>query len=122
MLVGGSFMNAFDARNPDAFASGTGWVMQLAQRGAGLSGGSWAIGSWALANYPSFVGAVFATFVWSEVADVWYAAMRDEVWDLEDPLVGPQLFNMGKYSDAVDSTKAKATRSCPSRSSMPTVV
>lgn len=100
---------------PDGLCSSLS-VEQDFQEGAGRSGA----GPWRTTLRSSVRFSLL--FVWSEVADVWYAAMRDEVWDLEDPLVGPQLFNMGKYSDAVDSTKAKAARSCPSRSSMPTVV
>lgn len=39
--------------------------------------------------------------------------MRDELWELADPLVGPQLFNEGKYNDAIRSTRDKAETELP---------
>lgn len=36
------------------------------------------------------------------------AALRDEVWDLENPLLGPETDNPEQYNDAVYATTTKA--------------
>lgn len=48
-------MAAYDNRNETTVAAGFG-ILQLAQRIAGLSGGSWCVGSWALSGFPRWQG------------------------------------------------------------------
>ncbi|KAH9810193.1 lysophospholipase catalytic domain-containing protein [Melampsora americana] len=52
-LVGASVLNALDSRNEEASMARTGGVLQLSNYVAGLSGGSWLIGSWAVSNFPT---------------------------------------------------------------------
>ena len=66
MLVGGGILAGLDSRNASAVANKVGGVQQLATYIAGLSGGSWITGSWALAGYPMF------------------EQLRDQVWSLEE--------------------------------------
>lgn len=63
MLTGGSILSGFDNRNASAVAAGTGGILQLANYAAGLSGGAWCIGSWAAANYPTFEGESWSSFL-----------------------------------------------------------
>lgn len=61
MLHGAGLFNAFDSRNSSSVAQGTGGVIQLATYLAGLSGGSWFVGSVAINDFPT-------TF---ELRDIW---------------------------------------------------
>lgn len=54
MLVGGGIIAGFDGRNTSAVKAGTGGILQVSTYVAGLSGGSWCIGSFALAGFPTF--------------------------------------------------------------------
>jgi lysophospholipase len=54
LLYGASVLSAFDSRNASSVKAGTGGIMQLAAYSAGLSGGSWMTGTWALNNFPTF--------------------------------------------------------------------
>lgn len=95
MLVGGGILAALDGRNATTVAAKTGGILQLAQYLVGLSGGSWMTGSYALANFPSF------------------ESLRDEVWDLDQFLFGPELDNPTVGQDAVLSTTVKAAAGFP---------
>ena len=66
MLACGGILAGLDSRNSSAVAAKVGGVVQLATYIAGLSGGSWITGSWALAGYPMF------------------EQLRDQVWNLEE--------------------------------------
>lgn len=61
MLHGAGLYNAFDSRNSTSVAQGTGGIVQLASYMAGLSGGSWFVGSVAINDFPT-------TF---ELRDLW---------------------------------------------------
>ncbi|EGF99285.1 uncharacterized protein MELLADRAFT_94783 [Melampsora larici-populina 98AG31] len=52
-LVGASVLNALDSRNEEASNARTGGVLQLSNYVAGLSGGSWLVGSWAISDFPT---------------------------------------------------------------------
>lgn len=53
MLHAASVFNALDARNSSSVAQGTGGILQLATYMAGLSGGSWFVGSMAINDFPT---------------------------------------------------------------------
>ncbi|KAF9517695.1 hypothetical protein BS47DRAFT_1359473 [Hydnum rufescens UP504] len=53
MLHAAGLFNAFDSRNDTALKQGTGGIVQLATYLAGLSGGSWFVGSIAVNNFPT---------------------------------------------------------------------
>ncbi|KAK4703987.1 lysophospholipase, partial [Phenoliferia sp. Uapishka_3] len=94
MLIGGGILNAFDSRNATSVKAKSGGVLQLAQYMTGLSGSSWLVGSWALANFPLFT------------------AMRDQVWNLVDGgFFTPKTF--GSFADGVDSINRKAKAGSP---------
>jgi hypothetical protein len=71
MIHGGALLNAFDARNSSSVAQGTGGILQLATYIAGLSGGSWLVGSLAVNDYPTIFNLT-------------------NVWNLEESLVRAQ--------------------------------
>lgn len=75
MLHGASVVNAFDGRNSSAVSQGTGGIMQLATYMAGLSGGSWLVGSLAINDFPTIF------------------ELRD-LWNLSENLVSPAYSNM----------------------------
>ncbi|KAH9809333.1 lysophospholipase catalytic domain-containing protein [Melampsora americana] len=52
LCVGASILEAMDGRNERAVQGKVGGLVQLANYAAGLSGGSWLLGSWATANFP----------------------------------------------------------------------
>ncbi|EGG10708.1 uncharacterized protein MELLADRAFT_103198 [Melampsora larici-populina 98AG31] len=66
-LVGAGVLNGFDGRNPEAHKMRTGGLLQLANYAAGLSGGSWLLGSWATSNFPRFT------------------SLNETVWKLTEP-------------------------------------
>ncbi|KAJ7594761.1 phospholipase B [Mycena floridula] len=51
-LFGAAALNALDSRNQTSKAAGTGGLLQVASYLTGLSGGSWAVGSFVLNNMP----------------------------------------------------------------------
>ena len=53
MLHSAALLNAFDARNATLLAQGTGGILQLVTYIAGLSGGSWLVGSLAVNDFPT---------------------------------------------------------------------
>ncbi|EGG07467.1 uncharacterized protein MELLADRAFT_62630 [Melampsora larici-populina 98AG31] len=52
LCVGASILEAMDGRNERGVQAKVGGLVQLANYAAGLSGGSWLLGSWATANFP----------------------------------------------------------------------
>ncbi|MBW0468242.1 hypothetical protein O181_007957 [Austropuccinia psidii MF-1] len=52
LCLGGSILDAFDSRNEKANKAGIGGILQLANYAAGVSGGSWLLGSWSTSNFP----------------------------------------------------------------------
>ncbi|KAL8292316.1 hypothetical protein RQP46_001782 [Phenoliferia psychrophenolica] len=95
MLVGGGILAAFDNRNATAVAAKSGGVLQLAQYAAGLSGGSWCLGSWSLAGFPSFEG------------------MRDEVWNMTQNYFTPPSNDATQDADAAASIALKQAAGAP---------
>ncbi|KAL8287260.1 hypothetical protein RQP46_003712 [Phenoliferia psychrophenolica] len=94
MLVGGGMLAAFDNRNATSVAAGTGGVLQLAQYMSALSGSSWLVGSYVLAD--------FSTFEY----------VRDKVWRLvEGGFNIPKTIN--GFHDAVSSIRKKAAAGSP---------
>ncbi|MBW0507593.1 hypothetical protein O181_047308 [Austropuccinia psidii MF-1] len=61
MLYSASILAAFDGREAEAVAGGTGGILQLISWCSGLSGGAWLLGSWALSDFPRL----------SEMQEVW---------------------------------------------------
>jgi len=58
MVHGAALLNAFEARNASSVAQGTGVILQLATYIAGLSGGSWLVGSLAVNDFPAIFRVV----------------------------------------------------------------
>lgn len=73
-------LSGFDSRNGTAQARGTGGLLQLASHVAGLSGGSWAVGSLALSD-------------WNTAQ-----TLKDQVWNLERDLVVPEDGKLAYYT------------------------
>lgn len=94
MLTGGGILSGFDNRNSSAVAAGTGGILQLANYAAGLSGGAWFIGSWALADFPTFTDML-------------------SVWDLAENALLPKKDDPNLYLDAATSLLAKAAAGFP---------
>ncbi|KAF7979185.1 hypothetical protein HWV62_43467 [Athelia sp. TMB] len=94
MLTGGGILSGFDNRNSSAVAAGTGGILQLANYAAGLSGGAWCIGSWALADFPTFADML-------------------SVWDLAENALFPKKDDPNLYLDAATSLLAKAAAGFP---------
>ncbi|KAH9928016.1 lysophospholipase [Epithele typhae] len=58
-IVGAGILNALDGRNQSSVGSGTGGLLQAASYLAGLSGGSWLVGSLAQGDFPTIPHLVF---------------------------------------------------------------
>jgi lysophospholipase len=57
-LNGAGVMQAFDSSNASALRAGTGGILNSSLYITGLSGGAWAVGSWALNGYPNIATMV----------------------------------------------------------------
>ena len=90
MLVGGGVVNAFDNRNATSVAFKTGGILQIAQYLAGLSGGSWFTGSFALSNFPML------------------PQLAADVWHLEEQFFVPSARTPLIYEDAAVAMESKA--------------
>ncbi|KAF8331299.1 lysophospholipase 1 precursor [Cantharellus anzutake] len=92
MLHASGVFNAWDARNSTSVAQGTGGIVQLSTYMAGLSGGSWFVGTLAVNSMPMIQQLL-------------------EVWDLEKDLVNPGLSELLSYyldiNSEVQEKKAK---------------
>ena len=60
-IVGAGILNALDGRNQTSVSSGTGGLLQAATYLAGLSGGSWLVGSLSQADFPTIQDLVFGS-------------------------------------------------------------
>ena len=60
-IFGAGVLNALDSRNGTSVAAGTGGLLQAATYLAGLSGGSWLVGSLAQNNFPTIHNLVFGS-------------------------------------------------------------
>ncbi|KDQ57439.1 hypothetical protein JAAARDRAFT_58053 [Jaapia argillacea MUCL 33604] len=60
-IFGAGVLNAIDGRNSTSTQAGTGGLLQAASYLAGLSGGSWLVGSLAQANFPTLPDLIFGT-------------------------------------------------------------
>jgi lysophospholipase len=58
---GAGVLNALDGQNASSVSIGTGGLLQAATYIAGLSGGSWLVGSLAQANYPTMQNLIFGS-------------------------------------------------------------
>ncbi|RPA79481.1 hypothetical protein BJ508DRAFT_308402 [Ascobolus immersus RN42] len=95
MLNGGGVLKAFDERTTDA-KKHVGGILQSATYIAGLSGGSWAIGSVVVNNF-------------TKIEDI---QKRDDVWDLETSILAPEgrlaiLDSISYYRDLRDEVMSK---------------
>lgn len=72
-------------------------------------------GSYALANFPSFECELlhFTSPLSFSDSQTTSLALRDEVWDLEETLFGPQVKNPTVGQDSVLSTTTKAAAGYP---------
>ena len=91
MLSGAGAVKAMDSRSPGSTGSGQlGGLLQSATYFAGLSGGSWLLGSLILNNFTTID-----------------ALQRSEdLWDLEDSILAPD--SLSYYSDLRDEVNSKA--------------
>ncbi|CAK9837406.1 lysophospholipase Plb3 [Schizosaccharomyces pombe] len=91
MVHGGGVLNAFDSRNGNG--SSLAGILQSAMYIAGLSGGSWLVGSVAVNNF----------------ANITY--LRDNVWNLEHSVFAPHgdnvVENLAYYDDLDDEIDQK---------------
>lgn len=60
-IVGAGILNALDGRNQSSVSAGTGGLLQAATYLAGLSGGSWLVGSLSEGNFPTIHDLVFGS-------------------------------------------------------------
>ncbi|PWN47127.1 putative lysophospholipase [Violaceomyces palustris] len=90
MLNGGGMALGFDNRNAVANQRGTGGLFQMADYVSGLSGGSWAIGSYAINNWKSA------------------QELKDNVYNLESNLIFPDHRKLQFYADLVADVVRKA--------------
>ncbi|KAK7204722.1 lysophospholipase 1 precursor [Myxozyma melibiosi] len=96
MLSGAGFLAAFDNRTTNSTNDGhVGGLLQSATYIAGLSGGSWLVGSWAINGFPT-------------IADL---QGDEDVWDLSHSIINPdgwELWDTAEYWDyLLDAADAK---------------
>ena len=60
-IVGAGILNALDGRNKTSVSAGTGGLLQAATYLAGLSGGSWLVGSLSQADFPTIHDLIFGS-------------------------------------------------------------
>ncbi|CEH18904.1 lysophospholipase plb1 [Ceraceosorus bombacis] len=89
MIVGSGVLAGFDSRNQTANDRGVGGFLQLADYVAGLSGGSWAVGGYAINDWPTS------------------QQLKDGIWDLEKDLVVPDDGKLSYYTDIGACTKKR---------------
>ncbi|UZJ55172.1 hypothetical protein CBS101457_004492 [Exobasidium rhododendri] len=89
MLHGSGYLMGLDSRNTTAQSRGTAGFLQLADYAAGLSGGSWAIGSLALNDWPTA------------------QSLADNTWNLDNNLVLPSDGTISFYADLVSDVAGK---------------
>lgn len=89
MIFGSGALQGIDSRNDTATKRGTGGLLQLASHVAGLSGGSWAVGSHSINN-------------WMTAQE-----LKDQVWNLESNLVVPKDGAIAFYAEIVADVKGK---------------
>ncbi|WFD30792.1 lysophospholipase [Malassezia sp. CBS 17886] len=81
MLHGAGVVEGFDGRNKTSTERGVGGLLQIVDYVAGLSGGSWATGSYAINNWPTV------------------QELLQSIYDLEQNLVLPSHDKFGMYID-----------------------
>jgi lysophospholipase len=69
-LFGAGVISALDSRNASAVAAGTGGVLQSATYISGLSGGSWAVSSFAIHDWPTSQSLVLGDSGWLTDLDI----------------------------------------------------
>lgn len=90
LLVGAGILNGLDARNPAANQAKVGGLAELANYGAGLSGGAWMVTSAATSNFPTFPD------------------LNQTVWDLTENIALPRAQYPDEYAKAAADVAAKA--------------
>ncbi|KAL8292031.1 hypothetical protein RQP46_001497 [Phenoliferia psychrophenolica] len=115
MLVGGGILDALDNRNPDAVAAKTGGVLQLASYGVGASGGSWLVGSYALAGFPRFRGRFqpIRQRRPGQLTKMRVAELLDHVWNMADYFFQPTNGPHTQPSDVIAYIEDKAHAGAP---------
>ena len=88
-IHGAGYVMGLDGRNTTAQARGTAGFLQLASHISGLSGGSWAVGSLALNDWPTA------------------QTLAESTWNLEDDLIVPADGKLGYYTDIVVDVAGK---------------
>lgn len=83
-IFGAGVMAALDGRNSTSASVGTGGLLQASSYLAGLSGGSWLVGSLTEANFPTFPELIFGSS--STGSQGWLAQ-----FDLTEPSSDPQV-------------------------------
>lgn len=83
MIHGSGYLMGLDLRNTTAQQRGTAGFLQLANYVAGLSGGSWAVGSLALADWPTAQN------------------LAENTWDLSQDLIVPTDNTISYYTSIV---------------------
>lgn len=95
MINGAGVLQGWDSRNDTAKQRGTAGILQLADYVAGLSGGSWAVGSFAINDWPTTQSLLL------------------ETWDLPTNLVVPQDGKVSFYADIVSDVAGKRIADYP---------
>ncbi|PWN33452.1 putative lysophospholipase, partial [Meira miltonrushii] len=95
MINGAGVLQGWDSRNDTAKQRGTAGILQFADYVAGLSGGSWAVGSFAINDWPTTQSLLLDT------------------WDLPENLVVPQDGKVSFYADIVSDVAGKRLAGYP---------
>ncbi len=90
-LFGAGYLQGIDGRNTSAQSQGVAGMLQLASHVSGLSGGSWAVGSLAVSDWPTV------------------ATLHDSIWQLESGILGaPQASTSQPSVKALLTTPARS--------------
>lgn len=95
MINGAGVLQGWDSRNSTAQQRGMAGILQFADYVAGLSGGSWAVGSFAINDWPTT------------------QSLLDQTWNLPTNLVVPQDGKVSFYADIVADVAAKRIEGYP---------
>lgn len=94
-INGAGFISGLDSRVSSAQSRGTAGMLQLASYATGLSGGSWAVGSFAINDWPTA------------------QTLANDTWNLGENLIIPSDDTIGFYADLVSDVAAKRDEGYP---------
>lgn len=94
-INGAGFISGLDSRDTTAQQRGTAGVLQLSSYASGLSGGSWAVGSFAINDWPTA------------------QELAHDTWDLESDLIVPDDNALSYYASIVSDVAGKRNEGLP---------